>query len=184
MDVDRNAAAGVAAIRRAQKPDLAALAALAERTFRDTYAAHNTPQDMELYCRQHLSLRAIESEFADPAKEFILCECGGELIAFAQLVWGAATTHVPAKRPLELRRIYVLAGWLGKGIAQNLLADLKARALRGAADYLWLGVWEQNSRAIAFYQKSGFNVVGRQTFQLGSDLQRDLVVAMPITASA
>jgi GNAT superfamily N-acetyltransferase len=173
-----------AAVRTARPSDVGALSALAESTFRETYGRFNTSADMDAYCLQHHTPEVIGKEIVTPGVEFIVCEHDAELIAFAQLVRNATTHHLVARRPMEVHRFYVAAPWIGRGISQLLVADLKARAKQGGADYLWLGVWEKNLRAIAFYQKSGFGVVGRQTFKLGADIQNDLVFALPISGSS
>ncbi len=100
------------------------------------------------------------------------------LIGFGQLRWGAAPSCVAASRPAEIQRLYVDSAWHGHGIAQGMMASLLRFAAEGGADAAWLGVWEKNPRAIAFYAKAGFSVAGEHVFVLGSDPQRDLVLAL------
>ena len=81
---------------------------------------------------------------------------------------------------MELKRLYVTRSWHGKGVAQALMdAALDAARARGAKT-LWLGVWERNERAVAFYGKYGFARVGEHTFVLGSDAQTDWLLARPL----
>lgn len=169
-------------IRIVRKTDLAELAELAERTFRATYADHNTAADMNLYCSRHYSVDALAKQLESPDIQLIVSEKDQVLIAFAQLAWGNSTDCQAAVRPVELQRIYVDSDWHGLGVAHELMDDVKDRAIRGGADQLWLGVWDQNDRAVSFYLKIGFDTIGEQTFKLGNDLQRDLVLAMSIAA--
>ena len=165
-------------IRLAVPEDAAALAALAERTFRDTFAADNTPEDMTAHVAQAYSPAHQARELVDPAHTTLVSESPtGELTAYAQLRDCAAPACVTGPAPLELRRFFVAAAHHGKGLAQELMtAVLEAAARRGAAT-LWLGVWEHNPRALAFYRKFCFVDVGAHTFVLGSDHQTDRLMA-------
>jgi ribosomal protein S18 acetylase RimI-like enzyme len=82
---------------------------------------------------------------------------------------------------MEIVRFYVDRPWHGRGVAQTLMAAAASMARAAGARTLWLGVWERNERAIAFYRKSGFADVGTKIFVLGTDHQRDLVLARPLT---
>ena len=81
---------------------------------------------------------------------------------------------------MELQRLYIAADWHGRGIAQQLMETALAIAIDSGCDTLWLGVWEDNPRAIAFYNKYGFQAVGEHSFRLGEDLQRDIVMRCPL----
>jgi diamine N-acetyltransferase len=164
-------------IRKATHEDALALAELAARTFRDTFAAMNTPEDIDAHCRNSFSERIQAGEIADPDRTNLVCEDGDRLIAFGQLRTGNAPTCVIARRPLEIQRLYVDAPWHGKGTAQSLMSSMMNEAAARGADVAWLGVWERNPRAISFYVKSGFKIVGEHVFVLGTDRQRDLVLA-------
>jgi ribosomal protein S18 acetylase RimI-like enzyme len=164
-------------IRRAAGGDAAALAELAERTFRDAFARQNTAEDMDLHCRTHYGEAIQAAEIGDPGRVTLLCQEGDRLVGYGQLRWAGAPPCVAASKPAEIQRIYVDAPWHGKGVAQSLMASLLDAATAGGADVAWLGVWERNHRAIAFYEKSGFSTVGDHVFVVGADPQRDLVLA-------
>ena len=152
------------------------MAELAERTFRDTFAELNTPSDIDLHCRSSYSEELQAREICDPNTTTLLCDNAGDLIAFGQLRWTNPPPCVVASRPAEIYRLYVDKAWHGKRVAQALMAALLETASTGRADVVWLGVWENNPRAIAFYTKTGFVEVGDHTFLLGHDAQRDLVL--------
>lgn len=167
-------------IRTADQTDASRLAELAERTFRDTFEAMNTPEDMALHCAAHYGEAVQSRELADPGTAILVSEHEGRLIGFAQLRWDPPPACVRAERPAELQRLYVRRDWHGEKVAQGLMAAALDLAAAGGADQIWLGVWENNPRAIAFYRKWGFLEVGEHTFPLGTDLQRDLVMTRPI----
>jgi ribosomal protein S18 acetylase RimI-like enzyme len=164
-------------IRQATEADAAALAALAERTFRETFAQINRAEDMDVHCRNSYGDSIQGAEIRDPHRTTLVCHVRDSLIAYGQLRWASAPSCVVATRPAEVQRLYVDAAWHGKGVAQALMASLLHTAITGGADVAWLGVWEKNPRAISFYAKSGFAIVGDHVFVLGNDPQRDLVLA-------
>jgi len=166
-------------LRMADPRDAAHLAALAEETFRETFEAVNTPEDMALHCREHYSETLQGQEILAPGLTTLVCEQDGQLIAFAQLRRDPAPPCVPSARPLEIQRLYVASAWHGKGLAPELMRRCLALAEAEGADQVWLGVWEHNPRAIAFYRKFGFLEVGDHVFPLGTDPQRDLIMVRP-----
>ena len=169
-------------IRRARLDDAAPLAQLAERTFREAFAVLNTPEDMALHCERSYGESIQAAEIADPDKVTLVCEHEGRLLGYAQLRWGPAASGVVAARPGEIQRLYVARECHGKGVAADLMNASIDEMRRRRVDVIWLGVWERNPRAIAFYRKFGFVPVGEHVFQLGSDPQRDIVMARPTEA--
>ena len=165
------------AIRPAVASDAAPLAELAERTFREAFSTLNTVEDMDLHCRSAFSTEKQAAEIADADTCTVVAESDGRLVAFAQV-------HLRSKPPgdtsvtpsVELRRLYVERRAHGTGLARDLMADVLEIAERHHAAAVWLGVWEDNPRAIRFYQKFGFTEAGDHVFVLGKDPQRDLIM--------
>jgi GNAT superfamily N-acetyltransferase len=168
-------------VRRAVPADAEPLSQLAVRTFRDTYAEHNRPENMTRYLAEHFSPAHQSEELADPAMATVVAEAGRRLIGYAQLRAGSPPECVPGTERLELSRFYVDRPWQGRGVAQALMSATLAEAARRGARTLWLGVWERNPRGIAFYRTCGFVDVGAQTFLLGTDRQDDRVMALALT---
>jgi diamine N-acetyltransferase len=167
-------------LRPATIEDAAPLSALAERTFRDTFAADNTASDMDAYCARAFGVDIQSRELSDPATLTLVVEEDGNLVGYAQLVLRPPPLSVPACRPMELKRFYVDKAFHGSSMAPALMRAAEESARASGADLVWLGVWERNPRAIRFYQKSGFQEIGEQTFTVGADLQRDLVMSHAI----
>ena len=162
--------------RRAVPGDAARLAAFATESFTSTYAEYNTPEDMRDYLAASYGLEQQTRELTDPAMTTLLAESVDAVVGYSQVRRNAAPACVPQEAPAEIYRFYVSVAAHGTGVAQRLMAASLAAARELGATHVWLGVWERNPRAIAFYRKSGFREVGTQYFQLGSDRQRDLVV--------
>ncbi len=172
-------------IRPATPADAAPLSELAAATFRDTFGDANRPDDMDRYLADAFTPARQAAEIADPTSLVLLAEHapardGAELIGYAHLVSGRPPSAVTGPAPLELKRLYVARAWHGQGVAQRLMdAVLDGARARGAGT-LWLGVWERNPRAVAFYEKYGFRRVGEHTFRLGDDAQVDWLLARPL----
>lgn len=165
------------AIRPARADEAAALAAFAARLFRDTYAPTCRAEDVEAYATAAFTPRKLEDELRDPGGATLVAEAEGEWAGYARIQRGAAPDGVPGTRPLELARLYVDARWHGRGVAAKLMGAVLAAAREWERDTVWLCVWERNERAIRFYRRLGFGVVGSATFQMGADLQRDHLMA-------
>ncbi len=162
-------------IRLAVSGEGARLAAFADRTFRDTFAADNTASDMDLHCATHYGEAIQEAELRDPLRTTMVVERDGEWLAYSQL-------RMDADGSAEIVRFYVDAAWHGAGIAGKLMTHMIAKATDARATHITLGVWETNARAIAFYTKWGFTKYGEAIFTVGTDPQRDLVLMRPINA--
>jgi diamine N-acetyltransferase len=167
-------------IRAGVVSDATALAELAARTFRETFAAGNRPEDMALHIAQSYGTSQQRSELVDPGIATLLVEVDGELAGYAQLRSGVAPACVTGEAPLELWRFYIAQPWHGRGVAQELMRRVESEAYQRGGLTLWLGVWERNERAKAFYHKNGFVDVGSHVFLVGTDAQTDRIVVRPL----
>lgn len=162
-------------IRKLNPTDLELLREISIQTFVDTFADQNTPENMESYLQTSLSLEKLSSEFNHPESEFYFAELNDEIIGYLKINYGAAQSEL-LENALEIERIYVRKAFHGKKIAQQLYDKAVAIAVERNTDFIWLGVWEHNARAIAFYQKLGFTAFGEHPFMLGDDKQTDILM--------
>ncbi|MEM9214828.1 MAG: GNAT family N-acetyltransferase [Cyanobacteria bacterium P01_F01_bin.150] len=170
-------------IRRADIDDAEVLAHLAEYTFRDAFATENNGSDLDLYCAKNFGPEVQRLEIIGSNSVVLLGEVDGQPVGFAQVLLHAPQASVVADRPSELRRLYVSKKWHGQGVAHKIMSQVLTIASQDNADVIWLGVWEHNPRAIAFYRKYGFEAVGEHDFMFGNELQRDLIMAAKIDES-
>ena len=168
------------AIRRATPADAGRLSAFASAAFVDTFGAHNRPEDMQAYLAESFGEAVQRSELEDPEVTVLLAEDGKELAGYAMLRDGDVATAVDSSSALEIARLYAGKQWIGAGIGALLMRSCLNEARFLGKDTIWLGVWERNARAIAFYRRWGFVDVGSQSFQLGGDLQSDRVMARQV----
>ncbi len=169
-------------IRRGSPEDVAVLAELAAGTFRDTFARQNTPADLEIYLERWFTPERIAAEIEDPGSTFLLAfsDPDERPIGYAKLRVGEADPSVAGPKPIQLERLYARREVIGQGVGAALLEACLGEAARAGRETVWLGVWERNERAIAFYRRWGFEEVGTQTFLLGTDEQNDLVMARSV----
>ncbi|HEX4846430.1 MAG TPA: GNAT family N-acetyltransferase [Geothrix sp.] len=165
------------AIRPATLEDAALLADLGARTFRETFEAISSAQDMDAFLAQAYGEAIQRAELADPSRPARVLEIEGVPSGFLQLRLGHREPGVPGERPVELQRIYLLRAAQGSGGGAALMAEAVDLAVAWGADILWLGVWENNHRALAFYARSGFREVGEHIFKIGEQVDRDLILA-------
>lgn len=164
-------------IRRAAPADATVLTSVAEQSFRDAYTGISSLADIDAYCAEAYQPDIQRREILDSGWVTSLAECEGRLIGFVQIRLHSPNACIPDPGPAEINRIYLMQSWQGKGVADQLLEHSLQALMAGGTRWVWLGVWERNPRAIAFYRKYLFSEMGEQNFQLGSDIQRDLVMA-------
>jgi ribosomal protein S18 acetylase RimI-like enzyme len=169
-------------IREAASDDARLLTDLSYTTFWDAFAHHpkNAPDDLSHYMRQAFNVGQITAELAEPNSIFLIAEIGGNPAGYAKLIRDSIEDGITAARPIELSRLYSHQEYLGQGVGQNLMDAGFDLARADKYDVMWLGVWEFNPRAQAFYRKNGFREVGKHTFLLGSDPQTDLLMQKEI----
>ena len=163
-------------IRYAGLADSQLLAQMGSKTFHDAFIQDNRPENISAYIQSAFSPQKQAVELANPASVFFIAEVDSYPAGYAYLHAGQPADGVTAARPLELVRIYALQEWIGHGIGAALMQACLYEARRRGHDTLWLGVWERNPRAIAFYRRWGFEIVGCHTFQLGDEAQTDLLM--------
>jgi len=163
-------------IRRANREDAGLLADLGARTFAQTFGTDNTPEDMAAYIAASFNVAQQTAELTDPASTFLIAEIDGVTAGYAKLHTGEPAEGVDGPKPVELVRLYVSREWLGRGVGEVLMRACMNEARQAGHQTIWLGVWERNDRAQAFYRKWNFRTVGEHVFQLGSDAQRDILM--------
>jgi diamine N-acetyltransferase len=163
-------------IRRASYADAKLLAELGASTFAETFAKDNSAEDMAAYTAESFSVERLTEELNDPLSIFFIAEVEGRAAGYAKLHPGDVPSVVEGLKPVELVRLYVAQAWLGRGVGPALMQRCVEEARERGFQTIWLGVWERNDRAQAFYRKWNFQEVGEHIFQLGSDPQRDIVM--------
>lgn len=165
-------------IRRAVPQDAENLAAFASRMYAQTFGNFTDPDDLEEFLSVTYGASQQREEITSENIRTLIAEFEDQIMGFAQLKQGSAPDCVSSESPIELWRFYIDKPWQGKGMASDLMDAAKVAAIELGGTSLWLGVWEINSRAIAFYKKQGFVIVGEKDFWVGKDRQSDRVMVV------
>jgi diamine N-acetyltransferase len=165
-------------------PKVATLANLGYHTFLETFGPFQAPEVIHPYLEQAFTLEQIQKELSDPNNRFyLLSSPTGQAVGYAKLVLRPAETHacLAAGKPMLLNRFYFSKEAQGTGAAQTLLQVCIQAVQEAGATSLWLGVWKQNHKAIRFYQKHGFQVVGTRWFQMGTVQEEDHLMELSLS---
>jgi len=157
------------------------LSELGARTFYDTFAKDNTPDNLDAYLKKSFSAEIQFRELSEPDVIFLIAESEGIAIGYVQLVMNSKDESIRGINPLEIRRIYASQEYLGRGVGKELMQATISEARRRSCDCIWLGVWEKNQRARDFYKKWGFREVGTHVFSVGDDPQNDFVMELELS---
>ncbi|MEO0345878.1 MAG: GNAT family N-acetyltransferase [Pseudomonadota bacterium] len=148
--------------------------------FRETFAPHNTDENMNQYANTAFGPVSMAARMSKPTAVTIVGEYEGEIVAYALVFEAPLPDCIDTTAPTRfLERFYVDSAWHGRGVADRLLDAVREAVLATEARRLWLTVWDQNPRAIRYYEKRGFTVCGHVDFTLGDERQRDFVMAIP-----
>lgn len=159
--------------RRCTAEDLNDLQAISIRTFSDTFAAVNTPENMETFLQSAYNLPKLRRELENEHSEFYFVYADDALAGYLKINEAPAQVEFHDPSSLEIERLYVSKDHLGAGVGQFLMDNAIDIARRRGKMYIWLGVWEHNARAKRFYQRNGFYHIGAHAFVMGDDAQTD-----------
>jgi diamine N-acetyltransferase len=172
---------GTITIRIAASGDVPLLIELGVKTFYDTFAELNSKSDMDLYLQANFSEERVMSEVDDANNTFLVAEFNGKPAGYAKLRKSPSPEELKGQNVIELERLYAMREFIGKSVGKRLMDGCLSFAKEQGYATVWLGVWEHNHRAIAFYEKCGFKKFGTHPFMLGTDLQTDNMMKKDIS---
>ncbi|MBW8325979.1 MAG: GNAT family N-acetyltransferase [Prolixibacteraceae bacterium] len=167
-------------IKQVTQNDIDQLQKIGRQTFSETFSSVNTEENMTKYLDEYFSVEKLTAEFNNKSSEFYFATIGKNVIGYLKLNFGQAQTELQDGNALEIERIYVLKEFHGKGVGQLLYDKALQIARQKNVDYVWLGVWEENRRAINFYTKNGFVEFDKHIFKLGNEEQTDKMMKLSL----
>ena len=171
-------------IRALSSADAARYSEFAERLFRETYVDGYDPADIDHYVGHAFNTAQQTLELNEPGSRVLVIEDSQSgLLGFVHLRQTPAPAALEGRHALEISRFYVDRPWHGRGIARVLMSASIAEARSRGADALWLLVYQDNPRAVAFYEKSGFRRAGTQPFRLGNRVDQDWLMVRIVAGS-
>ncbi|MEO0806840.1 MAG: GNAT family N-acetyltransferase [Cyanobacteria bacterium J06643_4] len=173
-------------IRPATLADRDALLRLSINSFRDTFADENNTDDINRYLKETFSVAKMEAELKDTRNTFLLAftKADNALMGYGKLHNGTPEKEISGLAPIEISRLYLDSAFIGRGLGSKLMQACLDEATKQGCQTVWLGVWEHNIRALRFYRRWGFEVVGSHIFQMGTDAQTDLIMERSIASDA
>ena len=163
-------------LRKCMMEDLDVLRDLSIRTYYETFAHLNDPEDMQAYLDEAFETGKLSNELNNPDSMFFFLYFNGTLAGYLKLNEAPSQTDINDTDSLEIERIYVAGEFQGEGLGRYLMEKAIAITTERKKKYAWLGVWEKNEKAIRFYEKNGFYKIGTHTFVMGEDAQNDYVM--------
>jgi ribosomal protein S18 acetylase RimI-like enzyme len=163
-------------IRIANADDAAIIADLSQRTFIDSFAHHNTKENMDKFMNEQFSTQQLMAEVADLNNIFLIAYFDDEPVGYVRMRESENPEELANIDAIEIARIYAEQKTIGKGIGKALMLKCISIAREKNKKIIWLGVWEHNSLAISFYKKFGFEQFSSHIFMLGDDVQTDLLM--------
>ncbi|WP_416441420.1 GNAT family N-acetyltransferase [Leeuwenhoekiella sp. A16] len=167
-------------IRRVSIDDLDQLQRISKQTFAETFSSGNSEANMNDYLENSFSAKKLQNELNDTNAEIYFVELDKQVIGYLKVNFGQSQTEIKDVNALEIERIYVLSEFHGKKIGQLLYEKAMQISRQRNVDYVWLGVWEENLRAIRFYEKNGFVKFDKHIFKLGDDEQTDIMMKLTL----
>lgn len=167
-------------ITRVTRTDIITLQNLSKKTFYEAFSWGNTPENMQSFLDAAFSVEKLESEIADSYAAFYFATFNKIPIGYLKVNCGDAQTELKDARALEIERIYVLSAFQSKKVGQMLFDKACAIAQESKVNYMWLGVWEKNPRAIRFYERIGFVAFDKHIFKVGNDEQTDILMKLEL----
>ncbi|WP_312921905.1 GNAT family N-acetyltransferase [Empedobacter brevis] len=167
-------------IQKATAHDAVSLQKISKTTFSETFSSDNTEENMAKYIEENFSEEKLTNELKNNHSEFYFALSGSHIIGYLKINFGTSQTELKDQKALEIERIYVLKEYHGKKVGQILYQKAIERAREKNAEYVWLGVWEENPRAISFYKKNGFQEFDKHIFRLGNDEQTDIMMKLKL----
>ena len=166
------------AIKKIGLDQLVPLQEIGRKTFYDTFFESDSEESMKTYLATSFSTQKLTAELENPNSEFYLATQNEVVIGYLKVNFGPAQTELQDGNSLEIERIYVLQDYHGKKVGQLLFEKAIAIAKDNSCSYVWLGVWEENHRALQFYSKNGFVAFDKHIFVLGDEAQTDIMMKL------
>lgn len=168
-------------IKKCTPDDVNKLQEISYVTFNETFKEQNSPENMNAYLQKAFNLRKLEGELAHPFSQFLFAYVGEELAGYLKVNAHEAQSEDMGEDSLEIERIYVKSEFQRHGLGKNLLNKAIEIAAEQEKKKIWLGVWEKNENAIAFYKKMGFVQTGSHSFYMGDEEQTDFIMVKTLT---
>ena len=167
-------------LRKLTLEDLFELKKIGRKTYSDAFYLQNSTENMLSYLNFAFSDERLTSELNEEQSEFYFARRDNETVGYLKMNFGSAQTDLKEEEAMELERIYLLIEFQAKGIGKQLLTHVIGMARKRGLNYLWLGVWKKNVRAVEFYKREGFVIFDTHSFKMGDEVQSDFLMKLEL----
>lgn len=150
------------------------------KTFEEAFGSKNKPENLTAYLEASFSKTSIRNQLTNPESKFYFGRIRNDVAGYLKLNFGSAQNEVLENPSMEIERIYVLSEFQGSGLGQKFIDHAIEISKKMSTQVIWLGVWDQNAGAIRFYERLGFKIFGSHPFQMGDEIQSDLLMKLEI----
>lgn len=163
-------------IKKCTLEDSRILQEISYKTFNETFKDQNSPENMNAYLERAFNLKQVEKELSNPSSQFFFVYVNHEVAGYLKVNTNEAQSEEMGDESLEVERIYIKNQFKKQGLGKYLLKKAIEIAVERNKQKIWLGVWEKNENAIAFYKKMGFVQTGAHSFYMGDEQQIDFIM--------
>lgn len=167
-------------IKKCTLEDLPTLQEISVKTFQETFQHQNSPENMAAYLNRAFNRTQLEKELVNSSSQFFFISVDNDLAGYLKINTDGAQSEAMGEDFLEVERIYIKSEFQKQGLGKHLFKKALEIAQVSNKKKIWLGVWEKNENAIAFYKKAGFVETGSHSFFMGEEEQIDLIMTKPI----
>jgi len=160
--------------------DIELLQIIGRQTFSETFSSSNSAENMQKYLEESFAVEKLAFELQNENSKFYFAQIEAEVVGYLKINFGASQTELKDNKAVEIERIYILQAFQRNKIGQLLYEKAKQVAIDSKASYMWLGVWEENQKAIKFYTKNGFVPFDKHIFKLGNEEQTDIMMKLEL----
>lgn len=171
-------------LRNCTLEDIDTLRELSIKTYYDTFVSMCAPSDMTAYLAKTYDRSKLLRELCNEHERFFFLLADEKVAGYLKLNEAPSQSDINDERSLEIERIYVSAAFQGKGFGKFLMEQAVHKAVELGKQYVWLGVWERNKKALRFYRNNGFYAIGTHSFIMGDDKQTDYIMRRDLTTSS
>ncbi|MGO4889509.1 GNAT family N-acetyltransferase [Anaerobacillus sp. MEB173] len=168
-------------IKKCNIEDLLILQEISFETFNETFKDQNSPENMKAYLDRAFTLKQLKKELSNIDSEFFFVYVNNEVAGYLKVNTNDAQSEEMGEEALEIERIYIKSNFQKHGLGKYLLNKAIEKAMEHNKKKIWLGVWEKNENAMAFYKKMGFDQTGSHSFYMGDEEQTDFIMTKTLT---
>ena len=153
-------------IRQAEAQDCELIVRIGKLAVELSHRDSCSAEDMNHYMSAHYTSDAINEELATPENIYHLIYYGAQCVGFSKIILNMGHPNIPERNVTKLDRIYLLEEFYGLKLGYEFLQFNIGLSQRNNQSGMWLFTWTGNERAVNFYKRAGFTIIGTHKFKV------------------